>query len=148
MYAKKAYDIDSRNTRVKLVFSDICIQIKKFDEAQALLDSINDEERDPYYHNLVAKLAQATAAQDSPEVRRLEQALVAEPESLDLRCQLAQAQLDVGKTEEALASLLVVLKKDMNFGEAKKGFLDIIASLPDGDSVASQYRRKLYSLLY
>ncbi|ATD05578.1 tetratricopeptide repeat protein [Pseudoalteromonas piscicida] len=147
-YAKKAYDIDSSNTRVKLVFADICMQIQKFDEAQALLDSVNEEQRDPYYHNLVAKLAQAAAAQDSPEVKRLELAVEAEPDSLDLRCQLAQAQLDVGKKEEALASLLTVLKKDMNYGEAKRGFLDIIASLPDGDSVASAYRRKLYSLLY
>ncbi|PCK31751.1 tetratricopeptide repeat protein [Pseudoalteromonas piscicida] len=146
--AKKAYDIDSSNTRVKLVFADICMQIQKFDEAQALLDSVAEEARDPYYHNLTAKLTQAAAAQDSPEVKRLEQAVAAEPDSLDLRCQLAQAQLEVGKKEDALASLLVVLKKDMNFGEAKKGFLDIIASLPDGDSIASTYRRKLYSLLY
>ncbi|WP_419147503.1 tetratricopeptide repeat protein [Pseudoalteromonas 'SMAR'] len=146
--AKKAYDIDRENTRVKLVFADICMQIQKFDEASALLESVAEEQRDPYYHNLAAKLTQAQEAQDSPEIKRLEQAVAAEPSSLTLRYELAQAQLDVGKKEDALATLLTVLKKDMAFADAKKDYLDVIASLPEGDSVASSYRRKLYSLLY
>jgi putative thioredoxin len=41
-----------------------------------------------------------------------------------------------------------VLQRDLNFGNSKKMYLDILAALPKGDSVASQYRRKLYSLLY
>ena len=44
--------------------------------------------------------------------------------------------------------LLAVLQQDLNFGGSKKLYLDILAALPKGDSVASQYRRKLYSLLY
>ena len=50
--------------------------------------------------------------------------------------------------EEALALLLSILQQDLNYGSSKKLYLDILAALPKGDSVASQYRRKLYSLLY
>jgi len=50
--------------------------------------------------------------------------------------------------EDALALLLGILQQDLNYGSSKKLYLDILAALPKGDSVASQYRRKLYSLLY
>jgi len=43
---------------------------------------------------------------------------------------------------------LGILQQDLNYGSSKKLYLDILAALPKGDSVASQYRRKLYSLLY
>ncbi|WP_369674429.1 tetratricopeptide repeat protein, partial [Enterococcus faecium] len=35
-----------------------------------------------------------------------------------------------------------------NFADAKATYLAVIASLPDGDSLAAKYRRKLYSILY
>ena len=41
-----------------------------------------------------------------------------------------------------------VLLKDLNFEDAKKLMLDMINALPDGEPLKSQYRRKVYSLLY
>jgi putative thioredoxin len=52
------------------------------------------------------------------------------------------------KSEEALTLLLEVLKKDLNFGEAKKIMIDSLNAQPEGDPLASQFRRKLYALLY
>ena len=52
------------------------------------------------------------------------------------------------RSEDALALLLGILQQDLNYGDSKKLYLDILAALPKGDAVASQYRRKLYSLLY
>lgn len=147
-FAKQAYEIDPTNSRVKLVLADICIQIQKLEDAQALLDSILDEERDAYYQNLTAKLAQALQAQESPEIQAMSQALEAEPDNNDIKVKLASLLSDAGKKEQALELLFTVLRKDLNFGEAKKQFLDIVASLPDGDALAATFRRKLYSLLY
>ncbi|ESP94953.1 MULTISPECIES: tetratricopeptide repeat protein [Pseudoalteromonas] len=147
-HAKQAYDLAKGNPRVNLVFADICIQIQKTDDAAALLATIPEDQHDAYYHNLQAKLAQAQEAQESPEVKKLLQAVEQNPNDLSLLCELAQAQVDAGQKEEALTSLFKVLSKDLSFGEAKKGFLDIIASLPDGDATAATFRRKLYSLLY
>lgn len=147
-YAKQAYAIDPENTRVKLVLADICIQIQKFEDGQALLDSVAESERDPYYQNLQAKLNAAQSAQESPEIIALTEQLNADPENKDLKVQLASLLAQAGKKEQALELLLSVLRKDLNFGTAKKDYLDLIASLPDGDALAGAYRRKLYSLLY
>ncbi|MDK1287008.1 tetratricopeptide repeat protein [Pseudoalteromonas umbrosa] len=147
-HAKQAYDIARGNPRVNLVFADICIQIQKTEDAEALLATIPEDQHDAYYNNLQAKLIQAQEAQESPEIKRLTQAIEQSPEDLALLCELAQAQVDAGKKEDALDSLFKVLSKDLAFGEARKGFLDIIASLPEGDAAAASFRRKLYSLLY
>ncbi|CAM4009100.1 tetratricopeptide repeat protein [Pseudoalteromonas byunsanensis] len=147
-FAKQAYDIDADNVRVKLVLANICIQIQKLDHAKALLDSVGANEQDAYYQNLCAKLQQAQAQQESPEIKMLSEALEAEPENNDLKLKLAKLLGDAGRKEEALELLLSILKRDMSFASAKQDFLEIITSLPDGDALAATYRRKLYSLLY
>lgn len=119
-YAKQAYAIDPENTRVKLVLADICIQIQKFEDGQALLDSVAESERDPYYQNLQAKLNAAQSAQESPEIIALTEQLNADPENKDLKVQLASLLAQAGKKEQALELLLSVLRKDLNFGTAKK----------------------------
>ncbi|MBD1581444.1 tetratricopeptide repeat protein [Pseudoalteromonas sp. S16_S37] len=147
-FAKQAYDFDANNTRVKLVLANICIQIQKLDDAQALLNSIVATEQDAYFQNLQAKLDQARQAQESPEIKMLSEALEAEPDNNDIKLKLATVLAEAGKKEDALALLLSILQRDMNFMSAKQDFLDIITSLPDGDALAASYRRKLYSLLY
>ncbi|MFY8274142.1 tetratricopeptide repeat protein [Pseudoalteromonas sp. SSDWG2] len=147
-YAKQAYEIDANNSRIKLVLADICIQIHRLDDARSLLDTIALADQDAYFNNIKAKLDQAEQAQDSPEIQALQQAVEQDPANLDTKVNLAVAFNDAGRKEEALETLFSVLIKDLNFGEAKKNYLDIIASLPEGDALAATYRRKLYSILY
>ena len=40
-YAKQAYELDPNHTRIKLVLADICIQIHKLEDAQALLSELS-----------------------------------------------------------------------------------------------------------
>ena len=68
-YAKQAYEIDSGNARIKLVLADICIQIHKVDEAQALINTIGAQEQDAYFNNIKAKCEAALEAKDSPEIK-------------------------------------------------------------------------------
>ncbi|WP_105213181.1 tetratricopeptide repeat protein [Pseudoalteromonas sp. T1lg22] len=147
-YAKQAYEIDPQNARIKLVLTDICIQIHKLDDAKALLDTIALADQDAYYNNIKAKLEQAEQAQDSPEIRLLQQEIEQQGDNLELKVKLAVAFNDAGRKAEALETLFLVLKKDLNFADAKKFYLDIIASLPEGDALAAASRRKLYSILY
>ena len=81
-------------------------------------------------------------------VKALEQALATDPANKELQQQLAVQYHQVQRSAEALALLFEILKQDLNFGEAKKLYLDILATLPKGEPLASSYRRKLYSLLY
>ncbi|MEO2280724.1 tetratricopeptide repeat protein [Pseudoalteromonas pernae] len=147
-YAKQAYEIDATNSRIKLVLADICIQIHRLEDAKALIETIALAEQDAYFNNIKAKLELAEQAQDSPEIRALQQAVEQDPTNLENKVKLSVALNEAGRKEEALETLFAVLAKDLNFGEAKKFYLDIIATLPEGDAVAATYRRKLYSILY
>ncbi|WP_042147569.1 MULTISPECIES: tetratricopeptide repeat protein [unclassified Pseudoalteromonas] len=147
-FAKQAYEINPENARIKLVFADICLKIQKLEDAKALLASIPMIEQDAYYTNLKAKLELALEALDSPEIKVLQDQVEQEPDNLELKTQLAVQYNQVGRKEEALEALYSVLKKDLAFGEAKKMYLDVITTLPDGDALALKYRRKLYSMLY
>lgn len=147
-YAKQAYELDSTHTRVKLVLADICIQIHKLDDAQALLDSVTENERDAYYTNISAKCKQALEATDSPEIKAKQAQVEKSPDDIELKIELSSLLNEAGRKEEALETLFIVLKKDLNFNGAKASFLAIIATLPDGDALAAKYRRKLYSILY
>ncbi|WMS90131.1 tetratricopeptide repeat protein [Pseudoalteromonas sp. HL-AS1] len=147
-YAKQAYEIDSGNARIKLVLADICIQIHKVDEAQALINTIDAQEQDAYFNNIKAKCEAALEAKDSPEIKEKQQQVEKYPNDLELKEELSILLNEAGRKEEALDVLFTVLQKDLNFNEAKPSFLAIIASLPDGDALAAKYRRKLYSILY
>ncbi|WP_165736421.1 tetratricopeptide repeat protein [Pseudoalteromonas sp. C8] len=147
-YAKQAYEIDSGNARIKLVLADICIQIHKVDEAQALINTIDVQEQDAYFNNIKAKCEAALEAKDSPEIKEKQQQVEKYPNDLELKEELSILLNEAGRKEEALDILFTVLQKDLNFNEAKPSFLTIIASLPDGDALAAKYRRKLYSILY
>ncbi|MBE0360832.1 putative thioredoxin [Pseudoalteromonas aliena SW19] len=147
-YAKQAYEIDSTNARIKLVLADICIQIHKVDEAQALINTIDAQEQDAYFNNIKAKCEAALEAKDSPEIKEKQQQVEKYPNDLELKEELSILLNEAGRKEEALDILFTVLQKDLNFNEAKPSFLAIIASLPDGDALAAKYRRKLYSILY
>ncbi|MBH0058198.1 tetratricopeptide repeat protein [Pseudoalteromonas sp. SWXJZ94C] len=147
-YAKKAYEIDNNNARIKLVLADICIQIHKVDEAQALINTIDVQEQDAYFNNIKAKCEAALEAKDSPEIKEKQQQVEKYPNDLALKEELSALLNEAGRKEDALDVLFTILQKDLNFSEAKSGFLAIIASLPDGDVLAAKYRRKLYSILY
>ena len=66
------------------------------------------------------------------------------------RIQLAIQLSQVAQYREALEHLLTVLKadKDFNDGEARKVFLDTLATIGKGDPLAAEYQRKLFSLMY
>jgi len=147
-FAKQAYEINPENARIKLVFADICLKIQKLEDAKALIASIPMIDQDDYYISIKAKLELALEALDSPEIKELQDKAELEPDNLEIKTQLAVQYNQVGRKEEALEALYTVLRKDLSFGEAKKMYLDVIATLPDGDALALKYRRKLYSMLY
>jgi len=46
--------------------------------------------------------------------------------------------------------LLIVLRADRDFndGEARRVFLDTLATIGKGDPLAAEYQRKLFSVMY
>lgn len=132
---------------LRLYLAECALALNKLDETKQLLATVGMADQDSQYQHIQARLKLAEEAADSPELRELEQKLTAEPDSLLLKEELSVLLFQAGKQEEALQLLIEVLQKDLAFGEARKRFLDMITTM-GADPIASQFRRKLYSMLY
>lgn len=146
--ARKAFELNSDRADIILIFADTNIHTGKLDVAQSLLDGIRMIDQDSYYHSLVSALELAKNAAESPEIQALQEQLAQSPDDNDVKVKLAVQLSQANRHEESLSLLFEVLKQDMNFGDARKTYLDILATLPEGDPLAPQYRRKMYSLMY
>ena len=142
-----AHQLAPTRTDITLLLVDCSLQLQKLTQAKELLALIPMVAQDSEYQRLVAALELATQAADSPEIQALEARLQQEPDNGLLKQELAIQYSQAGRKEDALELLLGLLKQDLGFGDAKKIYLDILATLP-GDAIASRYRRQLYTLLY
>jgi len=135
---------------VKLAMAECLIEIQNFEQAKVLLDNIPLEYQDNYYKGLVAKLELHEQSSNSPEIQSLEQKFETDSTNAKLAAELALSYHQVNRDQEALDILWQFLSTDLNAldGEIKKHFMDILAALGQTNSIASQYRRKLYSRLY
>lgn len=145
-----AYQLDAQRADIKLVLIDVYIQTGKIQDAQALLDSIMMVDQDSYYQALLAKLELASQAANSPEIKALETELEKKPNDIEIQHQLAAQYSQVNRYEDALKMLfrLVQAGEAQTKDKSKDLFLDVLKALPEGDALATKYRRKLYTLLY
>ena len=145
---KQANELASERVDIRLQLALVQVELGQLEAAEKALATVLMADQDALYQSVKARLELAQQAADSPEIKALEQALVTDPDNKELQQQLAVQYHQVQRSAEALALLYEILKQDLNFGEAKKLYLDILATLPKGEPLASSYRRKLYSLLY
>ncbi|WP_144209048.1 co-chaperone YbbN [Shewanella donghaensis] len=147
---KKAYAESQQKAEVALVLIDAYLQLDILAEAKILLETIGLADQDSYYQNLKAKLALAEDAADTPEIRQLQEALEQKVGDIDITIDLAKALNQANRGEEALECLFAILQKDLSAadGKVKQVFMEILTALGQGNTIASQYRRRLYSLLY
>lgn len=146
---KDAYS-ENPLAEIALALADVYLSLGVLEDAKGLLDSVGLADQDSYYQSLKAKLALALDAADTPEIRNLQQAVEKAPDNLELVLDLAKALHQAGRNDEALELLFMPLKKDVSAldGKVKVLFLEILTALGQGNSLANQYRRKLYTLLY
>ncbi|PMG76272.1 co-chaperone YbbN [Shewanella sp. 10N.286.51.B7] len=147
---KSGYADSGEKAEVGLYLVDTYLQLGGLAEAKTLLATIGLADQDSYYQNLKAKLTLAEDAADTPEIRQLQQALEQQPDNANLSIDLAKALNQANRGEEALDSLFVILQKDLSAadGKVKQVFMEILTALGQGNTLANQYRRRLYSLLY
>jgi putative thioredoxin len=144
----QAYQLDDTRVDIKTCYIEVLIKLGQLREASNLIETFALEDQGPNYKRLVSLLALAQEAGQSPEIKALEQQLENAPADNHLKLKLAVSYSQSNRSEDALELLFGVLATDLNFEDAKKRYLDIIAALPAGDAAASGYRRKLYSLLH
>jgi putative thioredoxin len=144
---KKAQQLAPQRYEITTALADACVKSARLEEAQLTLDSIPNVYEDSAYQQVKSALDLAQQASDSPEIRSLEAQLALEPENTQLKQDLAIQYSQAGRKQEALDVLFAILSRDLNFGDARKTYLDILATM-GSDPLVSQYRKKLYTLLY
>jgi len=147
-FITQAYDLEINRADIKLVLADVYIQTGKVTEAQTLLDTIMMVDQDSDYQAIMAKLELATQAANSPEIQALESELIEKPDDIHVKHQLAAQYSQVNRHEDALVLLFRLMQADSTDSKSKELFLDVLKALPDGDSLATKFRRKLYTLMY
>lgn len=126
---------------------ELCIRLQRLSQARTLLEQITMVDQDAEYQRLVSSLELAEQAAESPELKALEQQWQQSPDDISIAEALAVQYSQAGRKQEALELLFPLLKRDLQAGDVKKIYLDILATM-EGDPGASRYRRQLYSLLY
>ncbi len=147
---RKAYEESRKRADIGMELAAALIALKRFDEASAQLDAIKLADRDQRYQQLLAQIELQREAAKTPAIRQLEEVLKQSPGDLEAAYQLALQYNHNQQHREALDLLIDILSRDKQFrdGGAKKALLDIIAVLGNGDPLAKEYQRKLFSLMY
>jgi putative thioredoxin len=147
---RAAWEESNRLLEVTLAYAGALLEANRLDDAEAVLNEVRLVDRDAVHEQLMAQIELKREAGKSPEVEALEADLEANPDSHDVRVKLAVQLTTGGQYREALEHLLHVLRidRDWNNGEAKRLYLDTIASIGKGDPLAAEYQRKLFSILY
>ena len=147
---RAAWEESSKLLDITLAYAGALVEANRLDEAEEVLNDVRLVDRDALHEQLMAQIELKREAGKSPEIEALEAELANDDSNYGVRVKLA-VQLTTGAHyRDALEHLLVVLRadRDWNNGEAKRLYLDTIASIGKGDPLAAEYQRKLFSLLY
>ena len=147
---RAAWEDSGKSLDNTLAYAGALVEANRLDEAEEVLDEVRLVDRDALHEQLVAQIQLKREAGKSPEVEALESKLASDESNHAVRVKLA-VQLTTGAHyRDALEHLLVVLRadRDWNNGEAKRLYLDTIASIGKGDPIAAKYQSKLFSILY
>ncbi len=136
------------NHGLQVVQVNLLLELGRIEDAKQLLAALPDDAegiRQPK-----AKLEFYEMARDLPTLAELDQQLAEEPESLELVYQRAIRWVLADRVEDALESLLGIMREDCGFREdgARLLLLKLFDYLGKGDELASRYRRRLFSLLH
>ncbi|MGL6161782.1 thioredoxin [Microbulbifer sp.] len=147
---RQAYNESDERADIAKQLAAVLLEQNRTQEAETVLGKIMLADQDSDYQQLMSQLELKQQAADSPEIKALQQALEKNPQDFDSAYQLAVQYSQNQRHQEALDLLLDILRRDMNFadGAARQAYLDMLKSLGAGDPLATQYQRKLMTLLY
>lgn len=145
----EAQQINPEDNQIKLALAQIYLGLGEFENASPILKAIPMADQNMIYHSLMSELELAEQSSQTPEISALENALLTTDDKQPLQYQLSIQYHQAKRYKEALNLLYTLLTQDLGYenGDAKKTMLDILATIDD-QALVSEYRRKLYSLLY
>ena len=147
---RSAWEESNKLLEITLAYAGALLEANRLDESEAVLGEVRLVDRDALHEQLMAQIELKRVAGKSPEIAALEAELLADEADHAARVKLAVQLTTDAHHRDALDHLLTVLRadRDWNNGEAKRLYLDTIASIGKGDPLAAEYQRKLFSILY
>ena len=122
----------------------------RLDEAEAALATLPEGTAGPEIDRARAALDLARAAPPAEDLAPLVAAAEADPDNLQARFDLANAQMAAGQRDAAADSLLAIVAKDRawNDGAARAQFLKLLEVVGLEDPWVSAQRRRLSAILF
>ncbi len=140
---------DPTNHEILLALGQVCVSSGDLDTAESCLSALPEDHKNSMAANrLSGTLELAREADTSKTMQTLQQELAAQPDSSDIRYQLAISTALSGDVQAGMDGLLELVQKDPQYNEGapRKKLLALFNVLGD-DPLTGQYRRKLATLL-
>jgi len=147
---RQALDHDPQHAAAMIGLGRSLLAQRRFPETQTVIEQLEARGYlEPEAEKLKSQWHVRQTAADAGGSRKLRDEAAARPEDLTLQVRLAEALAAEGELRGALEICLQVVAKDRTgVGQQAKGaLLDILNTVNDAD-LASEYRRRLATLLY
>ena len=139
---RSAWEESSKLLEITLAYAGALLEANRLDDSEAVLNEVRLVDRDALHEQLMAQIELKRVAGKSPEIAALEAELLADKGDHAVRVKLAVQLTTDAHHRDALDHLLTVLRadRDWNNGEAKRLYLDAIASIgvTEGFKLASR----------
>lgn len=144
-------EADPGNTRAAIEYARLCLASGRLDTAESLIQGLPADVRETAQGKALAALLEfARSVESAPDADSLRQRLDQDPGQSALRYQLAARQVLAGRYDEALETLLELLRRDRAYGDgaAQRAMLGVFGLLGDDDERVARYRRQMFALLH
>ena len=143
--------MDPGNPKIIAGMLRCMLQLKRFDDANEILDSLDEEIIEDQEILKVKKLLGTTNQDDGKVIdEKLIKNVNDNPENMELRFKLANSYLSSNETEKGFNELLIIFEQNPNWNEeaAKKKLLEFFDLLGFNDPNVMVARKKLSSIMF
>ena len=142
--------MDPGNPKVISGLLRCLVQLKKYDDAKEMIESLDDETLRNEEIAKINKLISTLGAGGSSDIEELKSVVNNEPNNKDKRFELANNYLSANETKLGFNELLIIFEQDSKWNEeaAKKKLLEYFDLLGFNDPNVLEARKKLSSLMF
>ena len=152
--AQKVYEtlvgMDPGNPKVIGGLLRCLVQLKKYDDAKEMMESLDDETLKDEEILKIKKLLSNLETDEDGDIEELKLLATNDPNNKEKRFELAEKYLSLNETELGFNELLIIFEKDPKWNDeaAKKKLLEFFDLLGFNDPNVLEARKRLSSLMF
>jgi putative thioredoxin len=152
--AQKVYEtlvgMDPGNPKVIGGLLRCLVQLKKYDDAKEMMESLDDQTLKDEEILKIKKLLSNLETDEDGDIEELKLLVTNDPNNKEKRFELAEKYLSLNETELGFNELLIIFEKDPKWNDeaAKKKLLEFFDLLGFNDPNVLEARKRLSSLMF